>query len=473
MVVLGALASRNASANHGSLNFRRSRPFLLSGFCYRRELYARVSHTLNATGRATRRSLAVLITAFLGCSAPEPTFETTTSQLDAASASPETTTVRVTSENEDGTGTDAIPECSAPSLTSAGSTPATACERKKLHFGVNVHDGGATPELLANVVSERGLTRARFDLWGTDEVYVAQFRKAVTALAAKGISSEAILFDVFSRGQLAWEMCDADLELVERIAYEQTLTSLVRTDDLVTDYELQNEMSLYPNIKKSGTTGQIASDYDIPCGRMQAANLRGMSRAFAAERQRTGRRLRIVLGTTDRSYGLLAFMGQQGVPFDVVGYHIYPAEWHQPLDQDPWFGPGGPLTQLAAFHRPIHINELHCAEIYDPSYENQAGQPKTEACWRSVAKHVRAIASQTVADVEAVDFYEMSDETNKPAPENRFGLAYDLATPKVALYLASAFAGGHLDSAEALELTSRDLVGASEIAAWSACGAGP
>jgi hypothetical protein len=65
----------------------------------------------------------------------------------------------------------------------------------------------------------------------------------------------------------------------------------------------------------------------------------------------------------NRHWGFLTFMEQQGVLFDVIGYHIYPWEHHQPLDQDPWFGPGGPLGQLALFKKPITINDLKCSGL--------------------------------------------------------------------------------------------------------------
>ena len=241
-----------------------------------------------------------------------------------------------------------------------------------------------------------------------------------------------------------------------------------------------NEVSLSVAIKVAGATGQSASDYDVACGRLQAANLRGMSRAIVDERKRTGRPLRIILGTTDRSFGFLAFMEQQNVTFDVVGYHIYPWEPHPALDADPWFGSGGPLGQLAKFGRPVHVNEFNCGEIYsgapeypnDPSYENEAGKPVTEACLRSIAKHLTEIATQSVAHVESVHLYEMWDEPSKAVPENRFGLTVDLDTPKVHLLLATAFSGGALTAAETSQLTSRALLTGSQIISWSPCGAG-
>ena len=362
--------------------------------------------------------------------------------------------------------------------SSTGGT--VSCMSGQLKWGVNVHDGGGDPQKLADILNARHLTTARMDLYANDSAYLAKFKNAVARLAFRGIAVEAIVFDAYSPGNAQSQNCSADLAVVETNAYDETLSQIRATEDIISDFELMNEVSLSANIKVSGSTGQAASDYDVACGRMQAANLRGMSRAIVDERKRTGRPLRIILGTTDRSFGFLSFMDQQGVSFDVAGYHIYPWEKHAALDLDPWFGSGGPLGQLARFNRPIHLNEFNCGEIYsgsqaypnDPNYENKAGQPVTETCLRSVAKHLVEITNQSVANVESVHMYEIWDEPNKSAPENRFGLMIDLDTPKVNLFLVSAFSGGALTATESSELTSRGLLSTSQISSWSTCGAG-
>ena len=349
----------------------------------------------------------------------------------------------------------------------------------KLVFGVNIHDGTGNPSALADLMAARNLRAARMDLYANDAAYLATFKTAVAALSARQIKIEAILFDDYSAGQPQNQNCGADPATVENNAYNQTITQIRATQGLLLDYELQNEVSLYDSIKGTGATGQNANDFDVSCGRMQAANLRGMSKAIADVRASSGLPLRIILGTTDRSFGFLSFMEAQGVQFDVVGYHIYPWEPHPPLDQDPWFGTGGPLGQLAKFNRPIHINEFNCGEIYsgspvypsDPLYENQAGQPVTDACLKGMAKHLKEIVNQTVANVESVHFYEALDEPSKAVPENHFGLLYDFNTPKVHLFLAAAFAGGTLSASERSEITSRGLLTDVQIASWAPCGA--
>ncbi|MBN8215590.1 MAG: hypothetical protein J0L75_03065 [Spirochaetes bacterium] len=336
-----------------------------------------------------------------------------------------------------------------------------------LEWGVNIHSGGKDPETLAAKLAERKLTCVRMDLWGNDPKYLARFRVAGEFLVKKGIKIEAVIYSKFSAGQARHQDLEADLVEVERTAYEGTRPQIERSRDLLRDFELQNEISLYRGIKAAGSTGERAADFDTPCGRLQAAVLRGMSKAVRDVGKEAATPLRIILGTTDRSFALLDFFLEQGVVFDVVGYHIYPWENHKPLDADPWFGPGGPLGQLARFDRPIRLNEFNAGEIYSgrpsrptlPDYANAADDPVTEAGFRSLDKHLKELLGQTRANLEAVLFYEIWDEPHKGPPENRFGLYFDeaLTLPKVSLLLAASYAGGSLSPAEKGELEKRQL----------------
>jgi hypothetical protein len=344
----------------------------------------------------------------------------------------------------------------------------TAYASGPIQWGVNIHDGGSAPQTLASKLAERNLKRVRMDLWGLDHNYLVRFKTAASVLTAQGIQIEAVVFTPFSNGQARCFDTSASLTEVEQTAYNATKPQIDSVKNLVHDFELQNEISLYPAIKKPSTTGQNATDYDVAEARLQAAVCKGMSRAIDDVRKESGLPLRIILGTTDRSFGFLTFMQQHGVLFDIVGYHIYPWKQHESLDKDPWYGVGGPLGQLAKFNLPIHINEFNAGEIYSgtdayaslPVYENVPGQTVTEAGFSSFAKHLTEIATQTIADVRAVLFYEAWDEPKKVAPENHFGLYYDegtLSQPKITLLLATCFAGGTLSQAEKDSLSKRNL----------------
>jgi len=336
-----------------------------------------------------------------------------------------------------------------------------------LEWGVNVHDGGGDPETMARRLADRNLKSVRMDLWGNDPVYLAKFRRAAALFNARGIKVQAVIFTDFSPGQRRNQDLKADLVEVEQAAYKQTRSQADATKDLLRDYEMGNEITLgTPHILADGTTGQNAMDFDTPSGRLQAAVLRGMSKAIHDVGTASSLPLRTILGTVNRHWGFLAFMQQQGVLFDVVGYHIYPWEKHAPLDQDPWFGTGGPLGQLAVFKKPITINEFNAGEIYSGTpgqpkqdYLNRPGDPLTETGFKGLDKHLKEILHQTVANVESILLYEVTDEPRKAPPENRFGLYYDLALqkPKISLLLVTSFAQGALSQPERKELTDRGI----------------
>ena len=339
-----------------------------------------------------------------------------------------------------------------------------------IQWGVNVHSGGDNPKLLAEKLTERNLKTVRMDLWGNDPRALAKFRNAAAIFNANGIAIQATFYVSFSHGQKRNQDVGADLKEVKQSAYRQTLTQINATKDLVRDYELQNETSLYPNIFVTNSTGQKAADFDTPEGRLQAASLRGMSQAVNDVRKSSQLPLRIILGTVGRHWGFLTFMQNQGVLFDVIGYHTYPHLKHRPMDKDPWYGAGGPLGQLALFKKTITINEFNAGEIYNgttngmsrhpgTNYLNQPGDPVTEDGFKSCDKHLKEIINQTAANVESVLFYEIWDEPHKAPPENRFGLFYDYALqqPKISLLIASSFAGGTLSPAEKNELMTRGI----------------
>jgi len=336
-----------------------------------------------------------------------------------------------------------------------------------IKWGVNIHKGGSDPQNVANKLIERNLKFVRMDLWGQNPASLSTFLGAANIMQSKNIKIQAVVFSSFSRGQSRSLDYTADTAEVAQYVYNQIKPGIISTKDLVLEYELHNEVPLYPDIILSGATGQNASDYNTPAGRLQAAALRGMSKAINDVRKQYNLPIRIILGTVSRDFGFITYMQQQGVLFDIVGYHIYPWERHAALDQDPWFGIGGPLGQLSKFNMPIHINEFNSGEItsgasYSPGtdYENQAGQPLTETGYKGLYKHLNEIVNQTVANVESVYFYEVYDQAQNEIPENRFGLYYDtdMEKPKISLLLATAYAGGILSQAEKDSLTKRDFL---------------
>lgn len=334
---------------------------------------------------------------------------------------------------------------------------------RAVEFGVNIHHGEspAVNAQRAAVMKARNLRGARMDLihdWDP-----AKLRDQVQRIRANGGSVEAVVMTSFQ-----WdESCNPDLAAVERKAYREAAHIVAKVSDLVRDFELLNEVNNRPEIQAEvprNSAGLSTAPYeDKPCVRSLAAALRGISRAIRDERAATGRPLRVLFGQSGRDWGLLEYMQREGVQWDVTVWHVYQSLDSPRISDDPWWGPGGPLVQLARWGKPVRLNEFNCGETYEDAYENEAGRPVTERCLKSLARHLRDLLDQKVVAIECIEFYELLDEPRKGKPEDRFGLMADLAHPKLHMALAAAFAGGELSPTERDAITSRGLMTGAEI----------
>jgi len=331
-------------------------------------------------------------------------------------------------------------------------------------MGVNIHRGGATPQAssaIAQIMRNGGMRTARLDLiHGWDQTTVRDQVEKIRAIGGRAQVTLQISYQ--------WDhSCNQNLQFVEYDAYEQTTQAVTAMKDLVLDYELLNETQLRPEIQNEvpwNSAGTATAPYaGKPCVRTLAAVLRGMSTAIREVSRQARFPLRIILGVVGRDFGFLEHMQQQGVEFDVVGWHVYPRTGDTSLLVDPWYGYGGPLAQLARFERPLHINEFNCGETYRTDYDNRADSLSTQACLESLARHLKSLKIQKKVALESVHLYELLDQPQAPTPENRFGLMYSLVKPKLQLSLASAFAGGILTESEHVELITRGLLSEVEI----------
>ncbi|MEJ7929719.1 hypothetical protein WG922_07015 [Ramlibacter sp. AN1015] len=342
----------------------------------------------------------------------------------------------------------------------AATAVALSAEASSFDLGVNAHYGLDSNEKIAELMIERNFKVLRMGLyWDQDQT---AFRDLAARLKANGGRSQGVL-------QISYQWdhrCNQNLPWVENDAYNQTVAAVDKVKDVVHDFELLNEVQLRPEIQREvrwNSARTSAAPYEgKPCIATMVGVQRGMSRAIADLRVRSGLPLRVIVGVVGRDFGWLTFLRSKGVQWDVTGFHVYPLHQHRSLLNDLWYGPGGPLEQLASFGKPVHINEMNCGEIYRSDYENRAGGPATETCLKSLARHLKELRSQS-ALLESVHLYSLTDDPSKAAPENRFGLMYDLETPKPHLYLASAFAGGALSPHERLEITSRGLLSEAEL----------
>ena len=344
-----------------------------------------------------------------------------------------------------------------PATTTTPTTPTSAASTGTL-MGVNIHTGGGNTtnnQKIADVMNSRQLKTARMDF--NLNVDLTAWRDQVTRLKAYGIKVETDLQTSYQ-----WDhSCSQNLTAVEQDAYTQTVTMVQRISDIVQDFELLNEVPIRPD-----TSAQIAPFNFTPassypgksCFVTMAAVLRGMSRAIVDQRNASGAPLKIILGTVGNDYGFLTYMQQQGVTFDIVGYHVYPSLGSPTIATDPWYGAGGPLAQLAQFKKPVRINEFNCGEIYTDSYNNVAGSSATNACLAGIQKHLQSLLTQKLVTLESVHAYELTDGGQAGA-EGRFGLMYDVNTPKALLAAYALFAGGTVSATEKAQLTAAGVSG--------------
>lgn len=332
-------------------------------------------------------------------------------------------------------------------------------------MGINIHEGGlssANNTTIANIFANRRMQIARMDLFTNGAV--SNVRDQATKIRANGGWVQGVLKPSVADDYNVYT-AQADLDNIFNAAYAQTTTIVNAHKDLIHDYELINEVPLRPecNAQVPYSTGQLESSYTGKTAYISIGYiLRGMAKAIRDIRDATGLPLRVLFGQSSRDWGFIRYMETLGLTYDVMVWHVYPTNQQASLLTDPWWGTGGPLAQLAAFGKPITINEFNSGEIYNGTYTNASGAD-AEAGWQGLTKHMKDLYTQTICDIESLVFYELKDQPAQPAPENRFGLMFDLATPKVTMLLATAFAGGALTTAEKAEITNRSLLTTTEI----------
>ena len=330
--------------------------------------------------------------------------------------------------------------------------------------GVNIHEGGGTTtanEQIATIMKNRNFKTARFDHIHNG----AMLRDQLAKIKANGGYSEAVTLPSFH-----WDnSCNQNLTTVETTAYNDTAALVNGMKDLVQTFELLNETRIRPEINAEvpwNVHGQDSTVYaNKPCVRSLVAALKGMSRAIVDIRNSTGEPLKIIFGHLGRDFGFLDYIIQQGVVFDFLGYHHYP-QFPQSLLSDTWYGPGGLGAQLAKYNKPVHWNEFNCGETYlYPNYN-------VEDCIKSLDKHLLELRNQTQINLKSIHFYELLDEPQKSGAEAIFGLMVNPTQPKVQLYVATAYAGGQLSTAERNEIINRGLMTNAEIDSMQQGGGG-
>lgn len=350
-------------------------------------------------------------------------------------------------------------------LVIAACSISSLADARPLAWGVDGPDGRrADLSVVFKLLQSRGLTQYRVgaNLANDTDPYEVQMYKDMLVLAKDyGITLKPILGVPFAWGDRTdvGKYPAGDRAALYQQAYTRTYNFVMIFRNEINDWEMGNELNLLaldPNGKRLFGRGWTAAEYDTPVMNDWAAALKGMSDAIDKINRDYGLHLRRTLNTTSTMFGFLDFMASKGVGFDVISFHYY-----ETVNANPHKAWGGSrpsfdlFKKLASYHKPITVNEVNCGEIYKADYENEVGKPLTETCYKSFYNILTYLSSQTDADIESICIYELTDEPAKKPPENRFGLMYDINTPKVPLYLITRFAGQAQPPRELEELTKR------------------
>jgi hypothetical protein len=321
-------------------------------------------------------------------------------------------------------------------------------------------------EPIFKIMKARGLTQYRTGVnltKDTEGVEAPGLRHMITLAKTYGINLRILIAFGFAWGDRTdgGNYPAGDKTALYNQGFNRTYDFVSQFRNDIPEWELGNELNLLarsPDGKKMFGRGWTAAEYEQPIMEDWAVVLKGASDAIDRINKENGLHIRKVLNTTSTMFGFLDFMAARGVGFDVISYHYY-----EVLGQNPtraWNGSNPHFNlfkKLASYNKHVVFNEVNCGEIYKPDYGNKPGDPLTERCLKSLNDTLTALKEQKDATIDGVMIYEMLDEPAKPPPENRFGLMYDIKTPKIALYLLTRFAGGTLSSEEAAELSKRGL----------------
>ncbi len=376
------------------------------------------------------------------------------------------------------------PDASAPpdaGKTGDGGAPPTATG---LVYGANLHAGDdygdgdpATVATQFGLMKARNLKAAR--IGGPPDSSSNEATNAWLAASATTDTHLSFMLDI------AWEVCPTDgntfasndTNTIYATAYQAVESFVAQYRDSITDWEMGNEIDLRSGQSSSPglwNTGWAASDWDNVSAfgssdyyANWAAAIKGTSDAIAQVNATYGTHLRRILNTTSTHTGFLDYMAAKGVGYDVISYHYYYAQGTSPYalsasqpgsNKDSW----DLFAGLGAYAKPVTINEMNCAEIYQDGYNDQASDALYATCLSNLRDQIAYIRDQKEMNLESLYVYELLDEPQQSQPENHFGLFWNDGnggyTPKANLLLWSAFAGGALSSGEQATLSSFGLL---------------
>jgi hypothetical protein len=278
--------------------------------------------------------------------------------------------------------------------------------------------------------------------------WVATRFTSIVALAAKyGVTIEGGLALPLMWGDKtdAGKYPAGDAAAIYSQGYNRTLAFVRQFASSVTDWELGNEINLTVHDSNGSPLfgkGWTAEEFAAYPSMVEFANLlRGMSDAIEQVRRETGKNLRRIVGTTSTMFGYIDFMKANGVKIDVLSYHYYE---HAGVDPTNYWGGVRPnfnlFTKLSSYGIPVAINEMNGAEIYDASFVNTSTSASMSTCNSNLDGMLARFSQYSF--IEWIDLYELIDEPDKTGPEGRFGLMFNLSSPKPLMATVDKYTGG-------------------------------
>jgi hypothetical protein len=351
----------------------------------------------------------------------------------------------------------------AQSVDAKPAVPAPAGKRWTWGVGGHPLSGGVwnDPATQMATMAQRGLSTYRFDVPLTKDKpnAMADVRKLLALAKLKGITLHPILYVPFTWGDATdggkYPATEAGLEAQ---GYDRVLPMVTKFANQITDWELQNELSLLPNFKSGD--GSAAGDYATPLAKQWAAVLRGMARAVHDVRAKTGQPLRTVVDTVYADFGFIPFLEAQGVQIDKLAYHYYYSAATNPYKLAVPKGSADLFEELHKIGKPVIINEFNAGEIYAP-LKNQTYDDANALL--SMKTHLDYLVAQTTANIEGLEFYELYDEPAKNAAESNFGLMKNATQPKTQMLLVALYTCGKLSASEKDQLIASKLFNAGEL----------
>lgn len=326
----------------------------------------------------------------------------------------------------------------AASANPAGVAPTTFGVDAGIINGSTAYSSVDLNTLMAKFKAQ-GLKHVRVDVnlaADTDSTIVTNFQAALTAATAQGIELKPIIQVPFAWGDRTdnGQYPAGNAAALYSQGYNRTYNFVRQFATKVRDWEMGNELNLLVK-DASGSPlfgrGTTAAEFDVSIMHDWAYVLRGISDAIDTINAEQSVSLRRVLGTTSSMFGFIDYMRSHCVKVDVVGYHYYEHAGVDPYHY--WLAAGGTFdlfAKMASYNVPIFVNEMNCAEIYDSNFVNTGTSTTMQTCSSNFATMLHTFANQTEAPIEIIQAYEFFDEPTKSGAEARFGMMFDINTPK-------------------------------------------